>query len=236
MMDTVTTTATTSSLVGAGLLETLRISPGDGVAVLFQTVLMYAGIAILLVIAAVGLAYMCRKALTRVRRALRPAELAVFTVLACFLTWAAQKRLVSYPRTDPTTAYLTDAGSYVESDTDIVHIDFRRIIVPDSAMLYVDRLRDGESDEAWENVFAATFGETPIPLEITCQNATNYRWIVYTDWTPGPAVQTNGVWHANWALDRRARRYIIPLRTAVRVDGETIATPKSKEDAREQNQ
>ena len=232
-MDTVTYTASTSGLVGAGFWETFRISPSDGIAVLFQTIVLYAGIALLLVIAAVGLAYMCRKALARVRRALRPAELAVFAVLACFLTWAAQKRLVSYPRTDPTTAYLTDAGSYVESDTDIVHIDFRRIIVPDSAMLYVDRLRDGEGDESWENVFAATFGETPIPLEITCQNATNYRWIVYTDWTPGPAVQTNGVWHANWALDRRARRYIIPLRTAVRVDGETIATPKSKEDAHE---
>lgn len=232
MMDTVTTTATTSGLVGAGFWETFLISPLDGIAVLFQAIVLYAGIAILLVIAALCLAYICRKALTSVRRALRPAELAVFTVLACFLSWAAQKHLVSYPRTDPTTDYLTDAGSYVDSDRDIVHIDFRRIIVPDSAMLYVDRLRDGEGDESWENVFAATFGETPIPLEITCQNATNYRWIVYTDWTPGPAVKTNGIWRANWALDRRARRYIIPLRTAVRVDGETIATPKSKEDAR----
>ena len=231
MMDTVTYTAATSGLVGAGFWETFLISPLDGIAVLFQAIVLYAGIALLLVIAAVGLAYMCRKAIARVRRALRPAELAVFAVLACFLTWAAQKHLVSYPRKDPTTAYLTDAGSYVDSDTDIVHIDFRSIIVPDSAMLYVDRLCLTEGDESWENVFAATLGETPIPLEITCQNATNYRWIVYTDWTPGPAVQTNGVWHANWGLDRRARRYLIPIRSAVRIDGETIATPKSKEDA-----
>ena len=208
----------------------------DDVLHMFQTGVMYVGIAILTCLVCYKIAWCCRRAFAAVARSLRPAELAVFAVLACFLTWAAQKHLVSYPSTDPTTAYLTDAGSWVDSDTDIVHIDFRRIIVPDSAMLYVDRLFLTEGNESWENVFAATFGETPLPLEITCQNATNYRWIVYTDWTPGPAVQTNGVWHANWGLDRRSRRYLIPLRTAVRIDGETIATPKSKEDAREQNQ
>ena len=203
---------------------------------MFQAGVMYVGIAMLTCLICYAISWYCRRAFAAVARALRPDELAVFAVLACFLTWAAQKHLVSYPRTDPTTAYLTDAGSWVDSDTDIVHIDFRRIIVPDSAMLYVDRLGLSEDDQSWENVFAATFGETPLPLEITCQNATNYRWIVYTDWTPGPAVQTNGVWHANWGLDRRARKFLIPLRTAVRIDGETIATPKSKEDAREQNQ
>lgn len=203
---------------------------------MFQAGVMYVGIAMLTCLVCYAIAWYCRRAFAAAARALRPAELAVFAVLACFLTRAAQKHLVSYPLTDPTTAYLTDAGSWVDSDTDVVHIDFRRIIVPDSAMLYVDRLCLTEGDESWENVFAATFGETPLPLEITCQNATNYRWIVYTDWTPGPSVQTNGVWHANWGLDRRSRRYLIPLRTAVQIDGETIATPKSKEDAREQNQ
>ena len=203
---------------------------------MFQAGVMYVGIAMLTCLVCYAIAWYCRRAFAAAARALRPAEMAVFAVLACFLTWAAQKHLVSYPSTDPTTAYLTDAGSWVDSDTDIVHIDFRRIIVPDSAMLYVDRLCLTEGDESWENVFSATFGETPLPLEITFQNATNYRWIVYTDWTPGPAVQTNGVWHANWGLDRRTRKFLIPLRTAVRIDGETIATPKSKEDANEQNQ
>ena len=203
---------------------------------IFQAGVMYVGIAMLTCLVCYAIAWYCRRAFAAASRALRPAELAVFAALACFLTWAAQKHLVSYPRTDPTTAYLTDAGSWVDSDTDVVHIDFRRIIVPDSAMLYVDRLCLTEGDESWENVFAATFGETPLPLEITFQNATNYRWIVYTDWTPGPSVQTNGVWHANWGLDRRTRKFLIPLRTAVRIDGKTIATPKSKEDAREQNQ
>ena len=208
----------------------------DDVLHMLQTGVMYVGIAMLTSIVCYAIAWYCRRAFAAVARALRPSELAVFAALSCFLSWAAQKHIVSYPRTDPTTVYLTDAGSWVDSDTDIVHIDFRRIIVPDSAMLYVDRLGLSEDDELWENMYAGTFGETPLPLEITCQNATNYRWIVYTDWTPGPSVQTNGVWHANWGLDRRARKFLIPLRTAVRIDGETIATPKSKEDAREQNQ
>lgn len=233
MMDTVTYQAGTSGLVGAGLLDTLRISPGDGLAIIFQGVVMYGCIALLLVLACIALVCVCRRALVIARRVLGPGELVAFAIAAGVCCWAAQKRLVSYPRTDPTTAYLVDSGSWVDSETDIVHIDFTRIIVPDSAMLYVDRLGLSEGDESWENQYAATFGETGLPLEITCQNATNYRWIVYTDWTPGPAVQTNGVWHANWGLDRRARKFLIPLRTAVRVDGETIATPKSKEDAHE---
>lgn len=157
----------------------------------------------------------------------------VFIVMIAGLTiYAGGKHMsVLYPRTDPTTAYLIDNGSYVDSDTDIVHIDFRRIIVPDSAKVFVDRIQDGDESGIWTTEYESTFADLVLPLEIHIANATNYRWMVYTDWTPGPAVQTNGVWHANWALDRKARRYLIPLRTAVRVDGETIATPKSKEDA-----
>lgn len=97
--------------------------------------------------------------------------------------------------------------------------------------IYVDRIQDGDESGIWTTEYESTIADLVLPLEIHIANATNYRWMVYTDWTPGPTVQTNGVWHANWALDRRARRYIIPLRTAVRVDGATIATPKSKEDS-----
>ena len=188
----------------------------------------------LAVLALVAIFHVFGRSLNAVRKALTGRELIVFGVIACVCTWAAQKSLVTFPRTDPTQTYLTDSGSWV--DGDLVHVNFSRIIVPDSATMFIDRREIGAEDASWVPHLVAAFGDIVLPLEFNYANATNYRWMVYTDWTPGPAVQTNGVWHANWALDRKSRRYLIPLRTAVRVDGETIATPKSKEDAKNENE
>ena len=200
---------------------------------LYQSGVMYACFAVLAVIAAVATWWIVGRALRVSVAALRPAEVAVFAVLAGVCCWAAQKRLVSFPRTDPEQAYLVDRGSYVDDETSTVHIDFERIIAPDAAVLYVDRRQRREGAE-WENYLTTTLGEFRPPVDIEVPNATNYNWIVYTDWTPGPSVVTNGVWHAMWGRDRRSGRHAIPIRTAVRVDGRTIATPKSREDAKDE--
>ncbi len=184
-------------------------------------------------LALVALLHVLGRSMHVVRMALSARELIVFGALAGVCCWAAQKQLVTFPRTDPTQAYLVDNGSWVEGD--LVHVDYRTIIVPSSASLLVDRRPlSSTSDADWVNHLATTIGEFRPPVEFEFAGATNYRWIVYTTWTPGPAVQTNGVWHANWARDRRTGAHIIPLRTAVRVDGATIATPKAKEDARDE--
>ena len=196
---------------------------------IYQQTLVIGCMVGLAILAAAILMHVCGRSMLAIRRALSARDLAVFALVACVFCWAAQKRRVSFPRTDPTQAYLTDRGSWV--DGDLVHIDFVRIIVPDSAMMYVDRRNLSDTSITWENHLSAPFGEIRIPLEFEHPSATNYDWIVYTDWTPGPAVQTNGVWHANWGRDRRTGVHMIPLRTAVRVNGDTIATPKSKEDA-----
>ena len=192
--------------------------------------IMALGVVSLALMAAGAVAWLLRNAFAwAVRRIPRGAAvpLAVAAAVCC---WAAQKRLVTYPRTDPTQTYLTDRGSWV--DGDLVHVDFSRIIVPDSATMYIDRMEIGAEDARWVPHLIAAFGDIVLPLEFTHENATNYQWIVYTDWTPGPSVQTNGVWHAMWGRDRVRGAYVIPLRTAVRVDGDTIATPKSREDAK----
>lgn len=199
----------------------------------YQTGVMYACISVLAVIATVATWWLVRRALRIARASLRPAEVAVFAVLAGVCCWAAQKRLVSFPRTDPTQAYLIDRGSYVDSETGVVHIDFDRIIVPDSAMMFIDRRRREDGAE-WENMVSETFADVPLPYETSFEDAADWEYVVYTDWTPGPSVQTNGVWHAMWGRDRKSGRHAIPLRTAVRVDGRTIATPKSREDAKDE--
>lgn len=199
----------------------------------YQTGVMYACVAALAVVAAVALWWLVGRALRVARAALRPAEVAVFAVLAGVCCWAAQKRLVSFPRTDPAQAYLIDRGSYVDSETGVVHIDFDRIIVPDSAMMFIDRRRREDGAE-WENMVSETFADVPLPYETSFPDAADWEYVVYTDWTPGPSVQTNGVWHAMWGRDRKSGRHAIPVRTAVRVDGRTIATPKSREGAKDE--
>ena len=183
----------------------------------------------LAVLALIALFHVFGQSLHAVRKALPGSALIVFGVLAGICCWAAQKRLVSFPRTDPTQAYLVDRGSYVDSETGFIHIDFDRIIVPDTALMIIDRRRREEGAE-WENMVAEQFRDVPLPYETSLADAADWEYIVYTDWTPGPSVQTNGVWHAMWGRDRVRGAYIIPLRTAVRVDGDTIATPKSRED------
>ena len=157
---------------------------------------------------------------------------ALFALLAVAVacTVCARKGNITYPATDPTTAYLRDDGSFVTND--LVHVSFTRIIVPDTATLCIDRRRvDSEGDDsAWTSHIETTFADFQVPQDIQFESATNWDWVVYTTWTPGPSVQTNGVWHAVWGKDQKLHRYFIPLRTSVRVDGQVIATPKSKED------
>ena len=141
---------------------------------------------------------------------------------------------ITYPRTDPTLAYLTDKGSYVTND--FVHIDFERLaVVPSSAMFYLDSCGLAETNAQgvatnWVTRKSAAFADLTVPFDFAFEGATNHNWVAYTDWTPGPAVLTNGVWHAYWGLDRKQGRYFIPVRTCVRDGGEVIATPKSKWD------
>lgn len=194
---------------------------------IYQTILLYLGVATLGIVALFGLAYLFRDAIRAIRESLSYKEIIALSLIAIFCTYAAQKRLVTFPRTDPTQSYLIDNGSYVDTDTDVVHINFRRLIVPDNATMYIDRIDRSSSSSEWENQITSTFGEITLPLEFTYENATNYRWIVYTDWTPGPTVQTNGVWHANWGRDSQ-KRFIIPVRTEIRTDGVIIASPKSR--------
>lgn len=205
----------------------------NGVIYIYQHALVIVCAFALAVLALVAIFHIFGRSLHAVREALTGREIIVFGVLAGVCCWAAQKRLVSFPRTDPTQAYLVDRGSYVDSETGVVHIDFDRIIVPDTAIMFIDRRRREERAE-WENMVAEQFRDVPLPYETSFEDASDWEYIVYTDWTPGPSVQTNGVWHAMWGRDRVRGAYIIPLRTAVRVDGETIATPKSKENARDE--
>ena len=109
---------------------------------------------------------------------------------------------ITYPRTDPETWYLMDNGSYVTNDA--VHVAFsRNPILPNTASFYIEGLAVSYTNASdWaEHSFVAysnTLGSVVSPFDMPYPTATNYNWIVYTDWTPPPTTHTNGVAYAAW--------------------------------------
>lgn len=159
------------------------------------------------------------------------------TVFACLLTlYAGAKHLatITFPTLGDSINYFQDSGSYVTND--YVHVEFTTVVIPQTANLFVYRRQiDSTNDIDWVEHLATTIGEFDQPQDIQFAAATNFDWIVFSTWTPGPAVETNGVWHAYWGLDQQRHESLIPVRTMIRVDDEVIATPKSKADSEERN-
>lgn len=130
--------------------------------------------------------------------------------------------------------YLVDNGSFV--DNDYAHIDYTAVVIPATANLYVYRREISSTNVAdWIEHLASTVGAFDPPQDLAFPAATNYNWMVFSDWTPGPSVETNGVWHAYWGNDQRRHERLIPVRTTIIVNGEIIATPKSKADQERTN-
>ena len=136
---------------------------------------------------------------------------------------------VSYPFTDPETRYLVDRGSFVTNDW--VHVDFTRFLVPDSAMLYVDACPISSTNVNADafNVWEGTMGAFNAPRDIPYAAATNFNWYVYTDWTPGPAVHTNGVLQMLWRKwqeeSEKNRGFFVPSRTGIYDNGRRLTPP-----------
>lgn len=194
----------------------------------FGTACLYLGLVAMLAVA--GLATWLN--LRRIKRSgIKGSGAVVMAVLgtACLL-YGGRKSTITYPYTDYEKRYLVDNGSYVTNDA--IHVAFTRIVAPASAPFFISfRQVDSTNDLDWVVFTNTTFAAFAVPCDIPYPAATNYDWICYTTWTPGPTVQTNGVWHSYWGIDKKLHTHYIPIRSAVRVDGDVIATPKSKREA-----
>lgn len=144
--------------------------------------------------------------------------LAVAAVTLAVMYGGSKTGSVNFPRTDPEQAYLIDNGSYVSND--VVHVSFSTFLVPQDAWILLDYWPEGSTNESeMVTAFTAKLSEFPQPLDFEFTGAISNRWYCYTTWTPGPAVQTNGVWQTIWMTDRRMNRDLIPIRTRIEVDG-----------------
>ena len=149
----------------------------------------------------------------------------VVSALLAALYGGSKQATVSYPKTEEGQAYLTNNGSSVTNDA--VTLNFTRSsLVPDSAWLYLDcyPLSVTNAEDVAANcvtVYSNQFADISLPLTVPYENATNFNWIAYTDWTPGPIVHTNGVVNVSYKkkmgeMPANAVQ-IIPMRTQVSV-------------------
>lgn len=167
----------------------------------------------------------------------RVAAVLVFVPLfAAFLCVGVPKGAgsVTFPTYEGGLAYLVDNGSYVTND--FVHIDFTRNIVPDSANLFLDYRPTISTNSAdWVTAVQSTFAAFSVPTNFVFQGAFSNNWVIYTDWTPGPTVQTNGILHADWGTSPKDSNYRaaglavgIPVQTKIELNGKTMQTPSTK--------
>ncbi len=111
----------------------------------------------------------------------------------------APQSTVDFLRTDADMQYFYDRGSYVTND--YVYVDFTTQVVPASANFYGEyRELALSNDTDWVEFVNTTIEDFAPPQPIAFDNATNYCFRFYTDWTPGPAVVTNGVLKINWGV------------------------------------
>ena len=203
----------------------------DAIANGFGVALLYLGLVALVLTSAIAIGLNFRRLSRAVRGKVKGVHLFVLAFLGTvFALYAGRKGRITYPYVDYEQRWLVDNGSYVTNDA--IHVAFSRYVVPASADFYISfRQVDSTNDYEWAVFTNTTFAAFTVPADIEYPAATNYDWICYTTWTPGPTVQTNGVWHSYWGRDKKLHTHFIPIRSAVRVDGETIATPKSKREA-----
>lgn len=187
-------------------------------------------------VVALAIFLVCRSARTAMRsaRISRLGSVLAAAFVGALAYYGGSKSIgsISYPRTNAEMALLANDGtSYVSND--VVRVGYlRHRILPDSADLNVWRRENGSTnDDAWVAQYVSTVGESPSPVLIDFQAATNFDWIVFTTWQPGPSVQTNGVLHSAWRGvpgPLNVRIFGVPIRTNVIEDGKLIAPPKKQ--------
>lgn len=163
-------------------------------------------------------------------RALRREDIMLILIALGFLHSAATKPdnpmfPVSFPYIDMEQRYLFNNGSVVSNNH--VHVNFTAsVVLPSSAMIYLDYFPAGESAEPAVTYTNATLATFPRPLDFDFPNAVSNAWFCYTTWTPGPSVQTNGIAQISWQLPsiNSATNICAMLNTAIYTNNTKVIT------------
>ena len=199
----------------------------------FQTVLQCATLAALVSVAAASgvcvLAVFLAPVVRWVKRHCIDAILVAPFVVCLVYVGATKHGSVSFPYTDPERRYLYDAGSYVTNG--FVHVAFRTLLVPQSAIIYAYSRPNGSTNDAeWvermaDQLWSFSMTEGVHSRDIYFDGAETNDVQVFTDWTPGPVAHTNGIAEIQWHLGsiNPSSAGVVPWRTGIYVDGFRVA-------------
>lgn len=202
---------------------------------LFQSALEYACVAALLAMAAASGVVLAVIYLTPIIRWIKKhkgesAFVAPFVVFFAYYGASKFTPTITFPRTDPEAWYLMNNGSYVTND--FVHVGYNRnLILPASANLFIECLESCYSNQTdWAShsilAYSNTIANSESPFDLPWPNATNYNWIVYTDWTPPPTTHTNGVAYATWQRPvSGATNRVVTVKTGIYIGPLRLSPP-----------
>lgn len=193
----------------------------------FDRIILYLCLVLLLLIPTVYIAVWAWKNL--VEKIGRLGSL-IFLVVSCLMVFAAHpsareknnEQRVQFWSASADTVYLIDNGSYVTSNK--VHIAFATRLLPDSAMIFLDYIPKGTEPTAenFRTFQAMPAAEWPRNVDFDFDNATDYKWVMYTTYTPGPAVHTNGVAVAEFLKAPKYDNVAAPKRSTIWKDGKQV--------------
>lgn len=169
----------------------------------------------------------------------------IFLCVSCLMIFAThssskeknKEERVQFYHASTDTVYLINNGSIVTSNK--VHIAFETRLLPGSAMIFLDYIPKGveQTAENYSTFKAMTADEWPREIDFDFENALDYKWVMYTTYTPGPVVHTNGVAVAEFFRSQKYNNVAVPKRSTIWEDGkmlwpmpEDIARAKSKEE------
>lgn len=150
-------------------------------------------------LAVLALAIALTKAAKRWREWMRQRHVMILTALALVaLEVGGTKHGSVTSGGDP---YINVNGSYVTNDLVHVEVHKRYAWLPDgTSILIYSRELSQTNAEDWVKMSRIEGGDWRIsefPLDITFTNATNYNFLVASNYVPEPTVHTNGVWTAH---------------------------------------
>ena len=158
---------------------------------IFATAVLYGG---LFGLAAISLGVFIVGAVVTLRLWKRAKHCAVLAVLAFAAIIVGGTKTGSVKVDDP---YIVDAGSFVTNDYVHIGVAARFDFIGDTEILIWSREIASTNVEDWVQLVRIEEGPYRLrefPLDIPFPGATNFNFLVASNYVPEPTVHTNGVW------------------------------------------
>lgn len=135
---------------------------------------------------------------------------------------------ILFPQCSPYYELIRDAGSEATADGLVIRYVRHRILPDDADFQVWTRPLGSTNDSDYVERVASTVGACPSPFRLPLPGADNMEAVVFTTWSPGPSIHTNGTLVVMWRGTNTADGAVlaVPLGTSVTEGGARLAPPE----------